>query len=70
MSLAALLLALHASDPSSSDSWPGWRGADGSGVAGGSPPIEWSEEKNVRWKVALPGKGISCLLYTSDAADE
>lgn len=60
MSLAALLLALHASDPSSgSDSWPGWRGADGSGVAGGSPPIEWSEEQNVRWKVALPGKGLS-----------
>jgi len=56
----ALLLALHASDPlSSSSDWPGWRGANGSGVAGGSPPIEWSEKEHVRWKVALPGKGIS-----------
>lgn len=56
----ALLLALSASDPSGgSDSWPGWRGADGSGVAGGSPPIVWSEEEHVRWKVALPGKGCS-----------
>ncbi len=60
MSLAALLFALNASAPSAvSDSWPAWRGADGSGVASGSPPIEWSEEKNVRWKVALPGKGLS-----------
>lgn len=45
--------------PSASDEWPGWRGPAGSGVASGSPPIEWSEEKNVRWKTAIPGKGIS-----------
>jgi len=60
MSLFALLFALNASDPSAtSDSWPGWRGADGSGVAGGSPPVEWSEDEHVRWKAALPGKGLS-----------
>lgn len=65
MLLATLLCAL--SDPfAGSDSWPGWRGADGSGVAGGSPPIEWSEEKNVRWKVALPGKGLSSPIVWAD----
>src|SRR5262245_6362399 len=56
----ALLLALQASGaPAPSDSWPGWRGADKSGVAGGSPPVEWSEKEHVRWKVALPGRGLS-----------
>ena len=24
-----------------------------------NPPVEWSETKNIRWKVALPGKGHS-----------
>jgi outer membrane protein assembly factor BamB len=56
----ALLLALQASGASAgTDSWPGWRGVDGSGVSSGSPPIEWSEKEHVRWKVALPGKGVS-----------
>ncbi|NOT32070.1 MAG: PQQ-binding-like beta-propeller repeat protein [Planctomycetes bacterium] len=39
--------------------WPGWRGSRGDGTGEGSPPIEWSEEKNVRWKAALPGVGLS-----------
>jgi len=41
------------------DAWPGWRGPDGSGVAAGSPPVEWSEESNVRWKTPIPGKSNS-----------
>src|SRR5262245_13907055 len=44
---------------SGSDSWAGWRGPHASGVAEGSPPIEWSESKNVRWKTAIPGKANS-----------
>jgi outer membrane protein assembly factor BamB len=32
----------------------------GTGVAPhANPPVEWSEAKNVRWKIALPGKGHS-----------
>src|SRR5262245_14287857 len=63
----ALLLALHASGslPAGSDSWPGWRG-DGSGVTVTSPPIEWSEKEHVRWKVALPGKGVSSPIVWGD----
>src|SRR5262245_46074405 len=54
----ALLLALQASGaPAPSDSWPGWRGADKSGVAGGSPPVEGSEKEHVRWKGAARGRG-------------
>jgi outer membrane protein assembly factor BamB len=37
-----------------------WRGPQSSGVAPeADPPEEWSETRNVRWKVALAGKGHS-----------
>ena len=38
--------------------WPQWRGPNANGVAPyGNPPIEWSESKNIKWKIELPGKG-------------
>lgn len=39
--------------------WSAWRGADGTGVAAGSPPTTWGEDQNIKWKVELPGLGIS-----------
>lgn len=48
------------SDSSSSAHWPQWRGPDGNSVAApGDYPIEFSPEKNVAWKVKLPGVGSS-----------
>jgi len=45
---------------SASQDWPQWRGPHGTGVApNADPPLEWSETKNVRWKVELPGRGHS-----------
>ena len=42
------------------DQWPQWRGPTGQGIShSAQPPIEWSEDKNIAWKVALPGKGHS-----------
>ena len=36
--------------------WHQWRGPEASGVAPhGNPPIEWNENKNVRWKTEIPG---------------
>jgi len=41
-------------------SWPQWRGPLANGVAPrANPPIHWSETNNIRWKIALPGKGHS-----------
>jgi outer membrane protein assembly factor BamB len=38
--------------------WPWWRGPRWDGCAVGDlPPLEWSETKNVLWKVAVPGRG-------------
>jgi len=39
--------------------WPRWRGPEGTGVASGPAPTRWSDEENVRWKVAIPGRGVS-----------
>ena len=40
--------------------WPAWRGPSGTGVGpDASPPLRWSEDKNVRWKTGLPGLGHS-----------
>ncbi len=38
--------------------WPEWRGLYNSGAASvGNPPVEFSETKNVKWKIEIPGKG-------------
>lgn len=40
--------------------WPQWRGPLANGFAPqANPPVEWGEGKNVRWKIALPGKAHS-----------
>lgn len=47
--------------------WPAWRGPLANGVAPeANPPIEWSESKNVRWKIELPGKGHSSPIVFDD----
>ena len=34
-------------------SWPQFRGEDGSGIGSGKPPVEFSAEKNIRWKMEM-----------------
>ncbi len=49
------------------DQWPQWRGPLGNGVAPrGDPPVEWSEDENIRWKIAIPGKGHSTPIIWGD----
>lgn len=48
--------------------WPQWRGPLANGVAPhASPPLEWSEEKNVEWKTEIPGKGSASPIVWEDA---
>jgi outer membrane protein assembly factor BamB len=52
------LAALVSSAPAQAPHWPQWRGPLGTGEAPhADPPVHWSEDENVRWKVALPGEG-------------
>ena len=61
-----LLLGIVAARAADKD-WPQWRGPLGTGAAPHSdPPIAWSEAKNIRWKVALPGKGHSTPIVWGD----
>lgn len=47
--------------------WPQWRGPLGTGVApGADPPTEWSETRNVRWKVEIPGHGSASPVVWGD----
>jgi outer membrane protein assembly factor BamB len=65
--LAALALATCAPAWSAQDNWPQWRGPLGTGESkSAKPPVEWSEQKNVRWKVALPGRGNSSPVVWGD----
>ena len=50
-----------------SSDWPQWRGPLATGVSpDANPPVEWSEERNVRWKLPLPGKGHSTPIVWGD----
>ena len=47
--------------------WHQWRGPVANGFAlSGSPPIEWSEVKNVKWKIEIPGKGHASPIVWDD----
>lgn len=62
LALAGLLASI-----ANADNWPNWRGPDANSVAkAGSYPTEFSDEKNVLWKVELPGKGSSTPAVWED----
>ena len=68
---AALTLTAAAQKPAPSAAgprfWPEWRGPQRTGVSpSAQPPTEWSETKNVRWKVELPGRGSASPIVWGD----
>ena len=53
----ALVLVLVAATAVTADNWPGWRGPNGDGKsAEKNLPTTWSDQQNVKWKIALPEK--------------
>jgi outer membrane protein assembly factor BamB len=47
--------------------WPQWRGPHATGVSTtATPPVEWSESKNIRWKVRVPGRGHASPVVWGD----
>ncbi|AMV21449.1 PQQ-binding-like beta-propeller repeat protein [Planctomyces sp. SH-PL14] len=57
------LAALLCSSPILADNWPNWRGPQHNGVAAGAFPIEWSGEKNLKWKIDLPSGGSTPIVW-------
>ena len=55
-------------DNSAFADWTRFRGPNGSGVADDheSTPTTWSETENLKWKVPLPGAGVSCPIVVGN----
>ena len=53
--------------PTFAEDWPEFRGPTGQGISEERGlPLNWSETKNVKWKVAIPGKGWSSPAIQGD----
>jgi outer membrane protein assembly factor BamB len=73
-----LLAALGLTVTVRADNWPQWRGPSNDGISREAPlPAEWSQTKNVLWKVPLPAQagstpvvwGDRIFLTSEDGAD-
>lgn len=73
--LGSLLVAVSAladggaacQDGAALNNWPQWRGPMASGVSPrADPPVHWSETRNVRWKIPLPGQGHASPVVFGD----
>lgn len=64
--LLAFVLAVSAA-PTRADNWPQWRGPKNDGLsAEKNLPIEWDADKNVVWKLKLPGMGAGTPVVWGD----
>ena len=69
LSACLLLIAIPmpAFGESFADNWHQWRGPNATGVSPtADPPVAWSEEENVKWKVAIEGQGTSTPIIWGD----
>jgi len=62
-----MTLVQASSDSTTQKYWPQWRGPYATGVSRtADPPLEWSETKNIRWKVEIPGRGSGTPVIWGD----
>jgi len=65
--LLSILVSVNAYSNSGSDYWSTWRGPDMTGAAkNANPPLTWSETENIKWKVEVPGHGLSSPVVWAD----
>ena len=69
--LLAVLLPVAGADAreaaAEDEGWPQWRGPLATGAAPeADPPVAWSETRNVRWKIAIPGDGSATPIVWGD----
>jgi outer membrane protein assembly factor BamB len=67
MSLAVATATLLAGFPAAAENWPQWRGPGGQGISIETRiPAVWAPDRNVLWKAALPGTGMSSPIVWGD----
>ncbi|HIA47357.1 MAG TPA: hypothetical protein EYN96_05155, partial [Candidatus Hydrogenedentes bacterium] len=64
--LRLVIVGLLISGFASAENWPEWRGPTSNGLANGNPPLTWSETKNIKWKVPVPGSASSTPVIWGD----
>jgi arylsulfatase A-like enzyme/outer membrane protein assembly factor BamB len=71
--LACLFLCLvhtanaQSFEEASSENWHQWRGPNANGFSESAKgPVEWDNEKNIQWKVAMGGSGSSTPIIWGD----
>ncbi len=66
--LLALLALLAISQTATAEDWLRFRGPQGTGVSGEGAviPTEFDDQKNVLWKIDLPGAGASAPIVVGD----
>ena len=57
--LALLATATLTAQTRSAANWPHWRGPNHTGVADATVPLTWTDTTNVRWRLEIPGRGMS-----------
>lgn len=62
------LLVLGTTSAGVAGDWTRFRGPNGSGISPDSEPtpVEWSPTKNLKWKAALPGPGVSSPIVVGN----
>ncbi len=65
--LAGLAIGVVGAGPAWADNWPQWRGPNNDGHSAETGlPVEWNAQKNIVWKLDLPGQGESSPCVWGD----
>lgn len=65
-SLLSLFALISSLSPVAQADWNRFRGPNGSGIAEGAAPTQWSETENLKWKIKLPGAGVSSPIIVGE----
>lgn len=64
--VVALAVSASAQVKPARDEWRQWRGPFNTGMAHGDAPTTWSDQANIKWKLAIPGRGHSTPVVTGN----
>ncbi len=64
--LVTATITFSVSSDTATEHWPQWRGPFHTGMARTGAPVEFSETKNTKWKIELPGRSFSTPVIWGD----
>ena len=64
--ISTLSISLSAWSTIAFADWDRFRGPNGTGIATCDAPVEFGADKNLSWKLELPGRGVSSPIVVGD----